>query len=57
MARFPEAYARLFENVYICMKCNARNRIDKRRIRLGKGKCRECGNSRLRAKKRSTGHQ
>ena len=52
MARFPEADARIFENVYICMKCNAKNRIDQRRIRLKKAKCRECGHDRLRAKRR-----
>ncbi|MFO7872412.1 MAG: hypothetical protein R6U26_02075 [Candidatus Undinarchaeales archaeon] len=52
MARFPEADARLFKNVYICMKCNARNRVDPKRIRQGKAKCRECGYTRLRAKRR-----
>lgn len=52
MARFPEADARLFTNMYICMKCNARNRVDQRRIRLGKAKCRECGASSLRPKRK-----
>ncbi|MFH1424077.1 MAG: 50S ribosomal protein L40e [archaeon] len=52
MARFPEADARLFNDMYICMKCNARNRIDKRRIRLGKGSCRTCGSDALRPKRR-----
>jgi ribosomal protein L40E len=52
MARFPEADARIFENVYICMKCNAKNRVDKRRIRLGKAKCRECNYTRLRPKRK-----
>ena len=52
MARFPEADARLFENVYICLKCGAKNRVDKRRMRLGKAKCRECHYTRLRAKRK-----
>jgi ribosomal protein L40E len=52
MAKFPEAEARLFENVYVCLKCNALNRVDKRRIRLGKAKCRECHYTRLRSKKK-----
>ncbi|HIK00259.1 TPA: 50S ribosomal protein L40e [archaeon] len=55
MARFPEAEARLFKNMYICMKCNARNRVDPRKVRLGKAKCRECGHNRLRQKKRAAG--
>jgi len=52
MTKFPEAEARLFENMYICQKCNARNRIDKRRVRIGKAKCRECRGTRLRGKKK-----
>ncbi len=45
---FPEAEKRLFENVYICMKCNARNR--------GSGgkppeRCRRCKSKRLRKKR------
>lgn len=47
MARFPEAEARLFANVYVCMNCSAK-------IRAGKGhkpdKCRKCNSKRLRAK-------
>ena len=52
MTKFPEAENRLFKNVYICMKCNAKNRVDQRRIRTGKAKCRECGHKRLRPKKK-----
>ncbi len=55
MAKFPEADARMFRNMFICMKCNARNRIDPRKVRLGKAKCRECGHTRLRPKKKSAG--
>ena len=45
---FPEAEARLFKDVWICMKCNARNR--------GYGgkppeKCRRCKSKRLRRKR------
>jgi len=52
MTKFPEADARLFKNMYICMTCNARNRIDQRRIRLNKAKCRECKKDRLRGKRK-----
>jgi len=51
MVRFPEADARIFDDVYICMRCNKRNRIDPRRVRLGKARCR-CGHTRLRPKRR-----
>lgn len=46
MARFEAADNRLFVNMWICMKCNAKNRS-------GKGKpyrCRKCGCKRLRLK-------
>ncbi|HIK01862.1 MAG: 50S ribosomal protein L40e [archaeon] len=52
MAKFPEAMKALFDNVYICMNCNATNRVDIRRFRLGKAKCRECKRKQLRPKKR-----
>ena len=47
MAKFEIAVARLFENVWICMKCNARNRGSQ-----GKkpDRCRKCGSIRLRFK-------
>lgn len=50
MAKFPEADERLFKNVYICLRCNARNRVDQRRIRLDKAKCHKCHHPRLRQK-------
>lgn len=47
MARFKEADARLFLNVWVCMKCNATNRGSE-----GKNpdKCRKCNSRRLRLK-------
>ncbi|MBR9680776.1 MAG: 50S ribosomal protein L40e [Candidatus Altiarchaeota archaeon] len=44
--------SRLFDRVFICMKCNARLRTDADKVRAGKVKCRKCGYSGLRAKKR-----
>ena len=52
ISRCLDQDARIFDNVYICQKCNAKNRVDRRRIRLNKAKCRECGYTRLRAKRR-----
>lgn len=46
MARFEEADARLFKNVWICMRCNAKNRSLSRKP----AKCRKCGSPRLRLK-------
>ncbi len=43
---FPEAEARLFNGVWICMDCNARNRSRKGKPQ----KCRKCGSKRLRLK-------
>ena len=43
---------RLFDRVFICMKCNARIRADAEKVKAGKVKCRKCGYSGLRPKKR-----
>ena len=47
MARFEEADKRLFINVWICMRCNAKNRGSE-----GKkpDACRKCGSKKLRLK-------
>lgn len=47
MARFPEADKRLFANMWICMRCNAKNRTSE-----GKkpAKCRKCNSQKLRLK-------
>lgn len=47
MAEFPAATKRLFKNVWICMKCNAKNRSQP-----GKKphKCRKCGAKAFRLK-------
>jgi len=44
--RFEEAKARIFGNIYICRKCNARNRTDNPE----ETSCRKCGYSNLRKK-------
>ena len=46
--KFPEAEARLFERVFICMKCGARIRADLSKVRAGKVKCRKCKKKQLR---------
>jgi ribosomal protein L40E len=46
--RFPEAEARLFKRIFICMSCGARLRTDLPKIREGKVKCRKCHKKNLR---------
>lgn len=44
--KFEEAENRVFKNVYICRRCNARNRADNPE----RTSCRKCGYSDLRKK-------
>ncbi len=41
---------RLYNRVFICMKCNAKIRADPRKVRAGKIKCRKCYSKDLRPK-------
>ncbi len=41
---------RLYERVFVCMKCNAKIRADARKVKLGKVKCRRCYSKQLRPK-------
>jgi ribosomal protein L40E len=46
--KFPEADARLFQRVFICMNCGARMRADMAKVKAGKIKCRKCRRKELR---------
>jgi ribosomal protein L40E len=46
--RFPEAEERLFQRVFVCMKCGAKMRSDYMKVRAGKVKCRHCKAKQLR---------
>jgi ribosomal protein L40E len=46
--KFPEAEARLFTRVFICMHCGARLRADTHNVKAGKVKCRKCRHKQLR---------
>jgi hypothetical protein len=52
MAKIPAAQARMFKNVFICKDCNAKVRIEARRILEGKVKCRSCKGRAFRAMKK-----
>jgi len=41
---------RIYERVYVCMRCNAKIRADSGKVKLGKVKCRKCFSKDLRPK-------
>lgn len=48
MARFAEAEARKFKNIFVCRKCKSKIRAQPIKVKLGKVKCRKCGSKALR---------
>lgn len=44
------AARRLFINVFVCMKCNAKIKAQPDKVKKGKVKCRKCGSKQLRLK-------
>ena len=42
MAKFPEAQARLFKNVFVCLKCKHKIKGSPVQVKLGEFKCRKC---------------
>jgi len=55
MAKFPEAQARLFKNMFVCKKCKRKRRADPLKVLQKKIKCRGCGHKALRAVRKSKG--
>tara|TARA_Y100000310_G_scaffold316255_1_gene367735 strand:- start:242 stop:406 length:165 start_codon:yes stop_codon:yes gene_type:complete len=49
MAKFPEASARLFHNVFVCKRCKSKRKADVRKILDKKISCRKCGGKSFRA--------
>ena len=49
-AKVPAAMNRMYERVYVCMRCNAKIRADLSKVKAGKVKCRKCGYKGLRLK-------
>ena len=41
---------RLYDRVYVCMRCNAKMRADAKKVKEGKVKCRKCFSKDLRQK-------
>jgi ribosomal protein L40E len=50
--KIEAAMNRLYNRVFICMKCNAKLRSDIQRVKAKKVKCRKCGSKALRQKSR-----
>jgi ribosomal protein L40E len=40
--KIPEAQNRLFKNIFVCKKCQTKQRIDPLKALKGKIKCRKC---------------
>ncbi|MBI4176486.1 MAG: 50S ribosomal protein L40e [Candidatus Aenigmarchaeota archaeon] len=47
--KFPEAEARLFSRVFICMKCGGRVKASPAKVKARKINCRKCKSKQLRA--------
>jgi ribosomal protein L40E len=45
-----ELVKRMFENMYVCRRCNAKLKAQLSVIKTGKAKCRKCGSKQLRLK-------
>lgn len=52
MAINPIVEQRMFKNVFICMRCNARIRAASQKVRAKKVYCRKCGYDGLRVRKK-----
>jgi ribosomal protein L40E len=48
--KIPAAMNRLYERVWVCMRCNSKLRSDAEAVKAGGVKCRNCGYSGLRPK-------
>jgi len=49
-----EAKKRLFDRVFVCMRCKSKIRADGFKVRAGRIKCRKCGSNALRPKSKES---
>ncbi|MBD3208792.1 50S ribosomal protein L40e [Candidatus Woesearchaeota archaeon] len=47
MVKFPEAEARLFQNMFVCRRCKSKIRTTNLKVIAGKISCRKCGSKAL----------
>ena len=48
MAKFPEADARLYKNIFVCKDCKTKIRAQQMKVLQGKVSCRKCNSRSLR---------
>ncbi len=48
MAKFPEAEARLYKNIFVCKDCKSKIRAPQMKVLQGKISCRKCKSKSLR---------
>lgn len=52
MGKFPEAAARLLDNLFVCRRCKSKIRTTNLRVIQGSVRCRKCGSDKLRPVKK-----
>ncbi len=52
MAKFPEADARKFKDVFVCRRCKAKRKAPVLKVLAGKVACRNCQTKKLRVKRK-----
>jgi len=52
MAKFKEAEARMFRNIFVCRRCKSKVRSSMMKILAGKVRCRKCRSKALRPVRR-----
>ncbi len=52
MAKFPEADARMFKNIFVCKKCKSKIRASSMDVIKGDVRCRKCKSINLRPKRK-----
>ena len=52
MAKFDEANARLFQNIFVCKRCKSKIRAPSLKVIAGKISCRKCNGRALRPKRK-----
>jgi ribosomal protein L40E len=52
MAKFPEADARMFKNVFVCRRCKTKRKAPVLSVLANKIACRNCGTMKLRVKRK-----
>lgn len=52
MAKFPEAEARMFKDVFVCRVCKSKRKAPVLKVLGGKVACRKCQSQKLRVKRK-----